>query len=349
MTDRSSKVFYLFKGDQRRAGSLAEHNNRMKHGLKVKTYLLDVEMYGEVFVEFLKKRNPTKADDVPAQFAKNDFLLVNKFDDMWWHDMNLVTYFREAFFDEIFNFYQGTLMLQNHDVILMNQCGENDVHLVSYVPNAFTDHDAQKKLKYFRMFARKNTDKFFHFKYWVIEDEKLAKELGINTSGHGDIYCLREAETPFNPKKPNISVSDFPFTSEKLLKYEDVEANIDQSWVKIQQLIFESPIIVHNYHDFNMLRQKYQNNCLVVYCDPAKHGVTTYNQVLSALAKARKEKPINLTPPKNDKQASGQQRDQDILFVLSTDKNLMPTVVLHEDHPQGVFCKPDNQFVDLLQ
>ena len=37
------------------------------------------------------------------------------------------------------------------------------------------------------------------------------------------------------------------------------------------------------------------------------------------------------------------------MFVVSTDRNLMPTVKLHERHPQAIFARPDDQFVDLLK
>jgi hypothetical protein len=52
----------------------------------------------------------------------------------------------------------------------MNECGENDLHIVSYFPGGFSDPEALKKLKTFRKYSTKNTDKFFHFKYWVLED-----------------------------------------------------------------------------------------------------------------------------------------------------------------------------------
>ena len=38
-----------------------------------------------------------------------------------------------------------------------------------------------KKLKNYRKFHTKNTDKFFHFKYWVCENKDLAKKMNIDT------------------------------------------------------------------------------------------------------------------------------------------------------------------------
>jgi hypothetical protein len=50
-----------------------------------------------------------------------------------------------------------------------------------------------KLLKNFRKFHTKNTDKFFHFKYWITEDKELAEKLKINTHPEriGDVYLIR--------------------------------------------------------------------------------------------------------------------------------------------------------------
>lgn len=109
----------------------------------------------------------------------------------------------------------------------MNESGENDIHIVSYYPGSFSDPEALKRLKTFRKFNTKNTDKFFHFKYWAIEDEKLAQQIGINTKEPGDIYLLRQAETVFNSNKPNVDLCDFPFSCERLIKADDLISNIE--------------------------------------------------------------------------------------------------------------------------
>jgi hypothetical protein len=50
-----------------------------------------------------------------------------------------------------------------------------------------------KKLKNFRKFNTKNTDKCFHMKFWIIEDKELAERLKINTDPEtiGDVYLVR--------------------------------------------------------------------------------------------------------------------------------------------------------------
>ena len=158
---------------------------------------------------------------------------MNKFDDIWFWELDLINYFFGDLLEQIFNFYQGPLKLTQAEQILMNECGENDLHIVSFLPGGFSDPEALKKLKTFRKYSTKNTDKFFHFKYWVVEDEALAQQIGINTSQPGDIYLLRQAETVFNASKPNVNLCDFPYSSERLLKAEDLVTNIEQSYARI--------------------------------------------------------------------------------------------------------------------
>ena len=58
----------------------------------------------------------------------------------------------------------------------MNQSGDNDFHVIAYAPGHLRD-SAIKNLKNFRKFNTKNTDRFFHFKFWMLEDPTLASQL----------------------------------------------------------------------------------------------------------------------------------------------------------------------------
>lgn len=107
------------------------------------------------------------------------------------------------------------------------------------------------------------------------------------------MYLVRESETAFNQNFPNLDIYDFPFTSEKLLTQKEMAEDLKGSFAKIMYMCFESPIIVHNFMSYAKLMEKYNQNAVVIYCDPAKHGVQTYNQILKALVATRKEKPIN--------------------------------------------------------
>lgn len=66
---------------------------------------------GEAYLEFLKKRNPSTENHVQKQIETNSFLLVNKFDDIWFWELDLINYFFGDLLEQIFNFYQGPLKL----------------------------------------------------------------------------------------------------------------------------------------------------------------------------------------------------------------------------------------------
>lgn len=63
---------------------------------------------------------------------------------------------------------------------------------MAFVP-AHLREATMKNLKNFRKFNTKNTDRFFHYKFWTVDDPALASSLGIDTaeSCAGDIYLLR--------------------------------------------------------------------------------------------------------------------------------------------------------------
>ena len=59
--------------------------------------------------------------------------------------------------------------------------------------DSFKNDESIKKLKNFRKFNTKNTDKFFHFKYWVVDSPELAAQLKIDSTPEniGDVYLVR--------------------------------------------------------------------------------------------------------------------------------------------------------------
>lgn len=59
----------------------------------VKPILIDMKTEGQAFLDYLKKRNTKTMDHVQEQIETNSFLLVNKFDDIWFWELNLINYF----------------------------------------------------------------------------------------------------------------------------------------------------------------------------------------------------------------------------------------------------------------
>lgn len=74
---------------------------------------------------------------------------------------------------------------------------------------------------------------------------------------------------------------------------------------------------------------------LVVYCDPKKHGVDTYEAVLKSLVRARRKKPIAL-------QSEGQE-----IFAMISFQNLFFFNIL-EDTPAAFLLKSQNDPIDVF-
>jgi hypothetical protein len=137
----------------------------------------------------------------------------------------------------------------------MNQSGDNDFHVVAYVPQHLREQ-TMKNLKNFRKFNTKNTDRFFHFKFWFLEDPELAKQLNINTSDEsaGDVYLVRPA-SPFNLAKSNTKLCGYDFTSHRLLTGQDILSDVQGSvtYAKILENAFNSPIVIRDFMQFGVL------------------------------------------------------------------------------------------------
>ena len=325
-----------------------EFSQKIANGMRVVPYKINLDECYTELAAYLKERNPKTAEQTEEQIATHQFLLANQYDDIWYWELDLMNFFYGELLEQIFNFYQGPLHLVSHEQLIMNQSGDNDFHVVAFVPKHMRE-ETLKNLKNFRKFNTKNTDRFFHYKFWLVEDPELAKQMKIETedTAAGDIYLLRPSSI-FSLDMPNTKLCGYDYYSTKILSGEDVakDTSGSASYAKILEHAFNSPIIVRDYMQFAVLNQKFKTNALVIYCDPQEDPVF-YKQVLKALVRARKSLPINLTPDASG-ELQKQQRHSDVLLVLSTVKNLMPIVKLHESGPQALFVTPEDNVVDLL-
>lgn len=166
--------------------------------------------------------------------------------------------------------------------------------MVVYIDD-FNNAESVKKIKNFRKFNTKNTDKYFHMKFWIVEDKELARQLKISTEPEdiGDLYLVRMS-SEFNNFDANTNLSGYKFKSEKILSCDEVANDATSSYASILQFAFNSPIVVHDYMAFAMLSQKFKTNMFVIYCD--KEDKENYEKVLTALIKARNQMPIKLKP-----------------------------------------------------
>ena len=262
-----------------------------------------------------------------------------------------MNYFYGELLEQIFNFFQGPLKLISSEQLVMNQSGDNDFHVIAFVPEHLREQGL-KNLKNFRKFNTKNTDRFFHFKYWMVEDKALAQQLGMATEdvNSGDVYLLRPA-SPYNLEKSNIKLCGYDYSSKKLLSSEEILADVSGSvtYAKILENAFNSPLIIRDFMQYGVLTQKFKTNTLVIYCDPEKDP-EFFRKVQKAMVHARKQLPINLVPDESGT-LKKQQRHNDVLLILSTLKNLPPVIKIHEDKPQALFVTPEEEgtVIDLFK
>ncbi|CDW86371.1 UNKNOWN [Stylonychia lemnae] len=349
MTNKENKFIFFYRSSklsQDDFQKVEEHATKMFNGLRILPYKIDLDSEFNELSKYLKERNPATEATVDKQIEDNSFLLANQYGDIWFWEYDLIKYFFGELLEQIFNFYQGPLKLMAEEQIIMNSSTGNDFHIIAYIDD-YNNVEGMKKLKNYRKFHTKNTDKFFHFKFWLTENKELAQKLKIDTNPEaiGQIYLVRQSNH-FNNRQKNVKLCDYDYHSQKILSAEDVNRDVQGAYAKILQNAFNSPIVIHDYMTFANLSQKYKSSLLVVYCDE-KEDPKKYNELLRSLIKARKAMPINLKPDENG-ELQKSQRHQDVIFVMSTTKSLMPITKIHSSQPQALFITPDSEFVNLF-
>jgi hypothetical protein len=88
----------------------------------------------------------------------------------------------------VFNFYSGVRQLHDQHELMITMT-EHDNHFIVYCKEL--NKEVHKKLKNLRRFQTKNTDSFLKLKFWILSDEDLAKQLGIDTEAFGDLYVAK--------------------------------------------------------------------------------------------------------------------------------------------------------------
>lgn len=180
---------------------------------------------------------------------------------------------------------------------------------------------------------------------WQVSDPLLAESMGISTNeeDQGDIYMIREASI-FNGFKKNVKIADFDYESKLIAKQAESLENAAQTYAKILHNSFNSPIIVHDYMQFNMVLNKFKTAAVVVYCN--KNDKAKFERIKEAMCEARRQQPLYM---QSDKEGEKVDNKEDVLFIISTVKELMPVTKLSRDEPQALFVHPQDVTVNLLE
>ena len=269
--ERKSRFVYFYRGNESEIGPVAEFAQKMAKGMGTEAIILDCNHNDgadkKAALDYLIKRNPKTVERVQKQFEENQFLLLNKYDDIWFWQLELMRNLYGAIADQIYSFLRGPLILTSEEWLLINKSGDNDLHVITYCED-LKNKEAVDALKDFRKFNTKNQNNIFHYKYWMLEDKALAEKLKIDTGRPGDVYLVREANTPYNSKAANIDISGYEFTSEKFLLKEELEQNLEDSYANLCKLALNAPIVMHDQRTFFALCSMFRTDTLIVYCDP---------------------------------------------------------------------------------
>lgn len=195
MANQDNKFVYYYKKSEINPyvlNAIVQNLEKLKHGLGIEFYFVDLETNQVALENFLKNRDGALENVIEDQMNKNIFMLANKFGDVWFWEINLIQYLQGEVLEQIFNYYQGVRTLHNEDEFLIT-LSDNDVHFITFVPQTMEFNDANKAFKNFRRFNTKNTDHFLNIKYWHLQDHELAQSLGIDINGPiGDVYMVKK-------------------------------------------------------------------------------------------------------------------------------------------------------------
>ena len=102
---------------------------KMKAALRSTTYIINMEEQGEGFIEFLKKRDMNQ--ELKEKLENNEFIIANRFDDVWFWDSSLLQYFQGELLEQIFNFYEGVRELHDENELMITKT-PGDSHFVTF-------------------------------------------------------------------------------------------------------------------------------------------------------------------------------------------------------------------------
>ena len=104
--------------------------------MQVEPFLLDCgnEQDLEAVMAFFKEFNPKTVPQIEKEIPEKAFLLMNKYNDIWfWPDQLMQAIYQHQM--EILNYFKGPDTLISEAQLVLYQSGDNDIHVVSYCSN----------------------------------------------------------------------------------------------------------------------------------------------------------------------------------------------------------------------
>ena len=125
----------------------------------------------------------------------------------------------------IYKYFEGPRMLPTLHYLLAAQGGNNDVNICTFQKD-MNDKEQLKKTKEFRkMVNRNDSNKIFNYQFWLINDEEIAKKMGIKTDVEnvGDLYVVRKESLYTRGEKPNVKLNCYDYISEMVVSAEKLK------------------------------------------------------------------------------------------------------------------------------
>ena len=103
---KKGQFIYFYRGNENEIGPVAEFADKVSQAMNCEAVILDCENKDDVatVVAILKNRNAQTAETIPKQMTENEFLIVNKFDDIWFWRKDLMQNIQGAIAEQIFSF-----------------------------------------------------------------------------------------------------------------------------------------------------------------------------------------------------------------------------------------------------
>jgi len=102
--------------------------------------------------------------------------------------------------------------------------------------------------------------------------------------------------------------------------------------------------MVHDYMQFNMVLSKFKTAAVVVYC--SLDDKEKLERIKEAMCQARAQLPLKISATEEGQQVN---HDDDVLFIISTMRELMPVTKLAREETQALFVHPQEKQVSLLE
>ena len=117
--------------------------------MQVEPLLLDCGNEEDVaaVMAFFQEFNPKAVPQIEKEIPEKAFLLINKYNDIWFWPSALMEAIQQHYM-EIMTYFKGPETLITQAQLLLYQSGDNDIHVVSYCGELDKQSEVDKMKKF---------------------------------------------------------------------------------------------------------------------------------------------------------------------------------------------------------